>query len=127
MTAAMKNPVPFIVFCSLVFAGCVREKGPCEYTITEIEARVVSLEPFQVKDDTTLFYHIVLRFNESELAKKNQLLEDWVPKIKGKTNSYFLKNNNIKIGDIYPGTVSEILSGNCQPVYVSFNNFFKTD
>ena len=117
----------FLPLLSVLLSGCLPKNGPCEYDITEIQAKIISIEPYKNKADSTQLYHIILRFNESNLAKQDQFLEDWVPRIKGKTGASFLENNNITVGDIYPGTVSEKKSGNCQPVYVSFNNYFKTD
>ncbi len=114
-----------IIFLFLFFS-CRNENGPCEYDITEIEAKVVSLEPYQSGEGKQLF-HIVMKFNESFLAKQNQFLDDLVPRIKGKTDSTFIHRNQIKTGHVYSGTVSEIKSGNCEPMYVSFNHFFKTE
>jgi hypothetical protein len=109
----------------MTFNGCRQSSGPCQYRILPVQAKIVSLEPYREGSDTTQLYHIVLRFNESNLAKKDQLLEEWVPRLKGNTNSDFLIKNNIKTGNIYPATVSELESGNCQPVYVSFDYYFK--
>lgn len=108
-----------------IVAGCRQSSGPCQYDIITVQAKVISVEPYKEENDTTQLYHIVLRFNESNLAKKDQLLEEWVPRIKGNTNIDFLTRNNIHKGNIYPGTVSELKNGNCQPVYVSFDYYFK--
>lgn len=109
----------------IAFGGCRQPSGPCEYEIQPVEARIVSIEPYKEGKDSTQLYSIVLRFNQSGLAKENQRLEEWVPRIRGKTNADFLNRNNIREGNIYPGTVSELKSGHCQPVHVSFDYYFK--
>ena len=114
-----------VVLIFLLFS-CQQNNGPCEYDIAEFEAKVVSLEPYQSETGKQLF-HIVLKFNSNELSKQNQFLEDWLPRIKGKTDSTFIQRNQIKPGHVYSGMVSELKSGNCEPVYVSFNHYFKTE
>lgn len=117
-------------FCAalipVIFLGCRQSSEPCEYEIYPVEARIISIEPYKEVNDTTQLYHIILRFNQSNLAIQNQWLEDWLPGVKGKTNAEFLNRNKIKEGNIYPGTVSELKTGNCQPLYVSFDYYFKT-
>lgn len=115
----------FAVLILILVAACRESSGPCEYVISEVQAEVHSIEPYSGKDSTQL-YHIILRFNGSGLSKQMQLLEDWLPRVKGKTDAGFIERNQIKKGEIITATVSEIKSGNCQPVYVSFNYYFIT-
>ncbi len=123
----------------VIICGCHTENGPCEYNFTEIQAKVESIEPYKDFPGPAQLFHIQVRFNESGLAGRTQFLEDWVPRIKGKTDAEFIRRNNININDIYTGIVSEIKNesktrmenfiskNNCEKVYVSFNYYFKTE
>lgn len=127
-----------IVLIYIFICACRQNSGPCEYTINEIRAKVIFIEPYKEKNDTTQLYHIVMRLDESSLGGENQFLENLVPRIKGKTNAKFIELNHITVGNIFPGTVSELKKNqskwtdsvfnrsSCQPVYVSFNFYFKT-
>lgn len=91
-----------------------RDGGPCQYEKDQFEARVMSITP--LKDGKVT---VLLDFNVSSLALEDQNLADFVS---DEVNEEFVKSNRIVEGNVYTGTVSEVASGNCTPIIVSFNS-----
>jgi hypothetical protein len=68
--------------------------------------------------DTIDYYHVLLKFDVSTLASETQSLG--LLKNKHISASY-ITINNIKKDIIYTGLVSEIKSGKCNPLIISFD------
>lgn len=110
--------IKHFIFTTLILTAlaCTQKSSPCAYDEIIFKAEVTEITSYQ--EDGQTLHHVKLDFNKSSLYGTDQYLE----KIKEvKIDSAFLKRNNLKIGNIYSGTVSEILEGNCQSLYISFN------
>ena len=116
---SLTNIIPILII--LAFFSCTQNAGgPCDYNIDDAKARVVAIEKYTHNDKK--LYKVKLKFNKSGLSDEPQLLNE----IKNtEIDSAFIERNEIKVGNVYPCTVSERTSGNCTPLFVSFENEFK--
>ena len=103
----------------LLFSSCQEPSGACDYRYFDFEATVTNITPY--KEGTNNLLHVEMSFNKSDLYNSPQYFEQ----LKNiKIDSSYIKRNNIHLGNIYSGTVSEITKGNCTPLFVSFNQKF---
>lgn len=106
----------------LIIVSCKNQNknvGPCDYYYNDFKAQIKGIEPFM--ENGKELFHVKMEFDNSILYKEIQLLEE----LKNiEIDSAFIKRNNLKVGNIYTGTVSEIKEGDCQPLFVSFNHDF---
>lgn len=111
--------------CLAMHAACNQQPatgGPCDYdTYENTKAEVVAITTS--KDDPDLL-SVELKFNASTLQSEPQYLEDFR---EVRIDSAYLKANSIRIGRVYNTTVSEIKSGTCTPLIVSFDNRFRNE
>jgi hypothetical protein len=108
--------IPTLFFIIFIFQACTTDNGPCDYDIARFDAKVTSITPYTENGDT--LYKVMMDFNKSSLAKEEQDLA----KLKDVTiDNAFIKKNRLAVGVIYAGTVSERTSGNCTPLFVSFD------
>ncbi len=106
----------FLILFILTIYSCSNSNESCDYKTTTVQAEVIDILPYK-KGEKELF-HVKLKFNKTKLYKDFQFLED----LKSiEIDSAFLKRNKVKEGVIYTGSVSEITSGKCEPLFVSFD------
>lgn len=112
----MRWVVFYSMFCFL--ASCASSE-PCDYDIVETRAKIVTIE-----SDTQNpgIYKIGMQFYGSSLSDKIHYLDEFK---ENKMDSTFLAKNKIKKGYEYEVTVSDLLSGSCDKLVVSFNHRFK--
>lgn len=125
---AFKTAVCLVIFASALM-GCHSNKERCDYDIQEIQAKVIDIVPVSEENGSTEEqgkehnpnYRVIMEFNTSVLSEEPQELGKLLKK---NTDSLFVARNKIKIGLIYTGSVSELVSGDCQVIYQSFNHRF---
>jgi hypothetical protein len=94
-------------------------KNDCEYDIVETMAEVIDIKPHPKGNGKI---EIILDFKASPLAFEKQELGA----LKGfDINHEFLVRNNIELGNKYSVQVSSITSGDCTPLFISFNHAFE--
>lgn len=106
----------------LLIAGCNQPSGPCDWHIQRVEAKVIAIEPYQQNAAGDSLYHVVVEFDGSIYAEKKHDLGDLRDFEFTKAS---LKTNNIRLGNIYKATVSEVKTGNCKSPVLSFDSKLK--
>jgi len=101
------------------FAACSQKSGPCEWDFMRVEAEVTNIEAFSVNEAGDSLYHVMMKFNGSVYSNKEQFMEE-LRDID--ITRDVLRKNNIRIGNRYKATVSEIRSGNCKSPILSFDS-----
>ncbi|MGD1845219.1 MAG: hypothetical protein ACFB10_07485 [Salibacteraceae bacterium] len=105
-----------LVFFFAACQGGSKTGGPCDYKQTPFQATVSEIA---TGDDGKIA--VKLEFNVSTLAMETQDLSDFITE---EVTQEMIDKRRIKVGNVYLGTVSEINSGSCQPVVVSFDSDF---
>lgn len=109
----------FIFYSVCCFLASCASSGPCDYDIVETQAKIVSIE---VNSQKPAEYRIGMQFYGSSLSEQTHYLDEFKDL---KMDSSFLAINKIKKGYEYDVTVSDLLSGSCDKLVVSFNHRFK--
>ena len=108
-----------LISIALIVSCTQSSSDPCEYDILEFKAKVIGFENYV--DGDKEYIHVVMKFDRSSLSEKDQYFDE-LKSIKIDQN--FIDRNKIKKGFVYKGTISEIMSGDCQPIYITFNHKF---
>lgn len=120
----MKFKVYFLFALVIGFSACnSSSKTPCDYNIIEVKAKIVDMAKAEDPKTGEMVYTIFMDFDESSLSGEIQNLNELMGYY---INDDFFDRNNLKLGNIYKGIVSEKVSGsNCPELYVSFEAGFK--
>gem|GEM_PF-388763 len=107
-----------VAMLSLVLVGCKQEpkNTDCTYDTITTMAEIKEIKPHA---DGQGRIAVVLDFKASKLALEDQELGD-LKEIS--IDHDFLVRNNLSLGNKYEVVVSEIVSGDCTPLFVSFNH-----
>lgn len=112
----MKNFLSFSIVI-LLLAACTNNTNCDYYEPVNVMMEVVEINPTSGDN-----FEVLLRFNRSDLGSELQSLGE----IRNTDiDRDYLENNNIVLGNVYMGTVTQLKSGSCKPYYVSFNFKFQ--
>ncbi|MEX2595424.1 MAG: hypothetical protein WEC59_00735 [Salibacteraceae bacterium] len=109
-----------IAFVLLIFiltsCGSSNSNEHCDYNKVETLAEIIDIKPHP---DGNGRIAVILDFKASKLAFEDQELGELRSQ---KIDHDYLVRNNIEIGNKYEVVVSEIITGNCTPKFISFNH-----
>lgn len=106
-------------FGAILF-GCNSGNGnqqECFYETYDVLVTIKDMKPHKDGDGKI---NVVLDFDGSSLALKDQDLSEFKKDVK--IDHDFLVRNNIELGNKYEASVSEISTGDCIPLFVSFHH-----
>lgn len=111
-------------FLAVLLLACpsAPTEADCDFKIHRVKAEVANIERITDAGPNQGQYRVTMEFTGSSLGDEPQMLHEL---LEMDTDTTFMTVNRIYQGNKYYVDVSELISGPCDPLYVSFDHLFK--